>query len=638
MRKKITINIRIRLIASLLSIVIITGISSIIIGYGIINSNILAQAYDVLLRDINTAQYIYENQINSINLMIKHVSTLSYMENAVTHRDSGLILKKISDVKKELNLDILNVTDARGRIIARSRNSRVTGDDVSSDNCVKKVLKTGLPCYGTDIIEREHLMREGPDLVEKTTIIVIPTLRGRSVQKKFEDRAMCLKAAYPIFSDGRCIGVIYGAVILNNNFKIVDLIKSLVFKDEKINGYEIGTVTIFLDDLRISTNVKREDGTRTIGTRVSEEVYNKVFVQQKLWLDKAFVVNNWYISAYVPIYDVNEKAIGILYVGVLDEKYKSIERKTTSYFLLMIILSASVAIILSSYLIRYIIKPINILVDASKEVASGNLSKKINANYEGEIGKLIITFNKMVDAIEERDKMIREQTQKQIVQSEKLASLGRLASGIAHEINNPLTGILTYSSLLKEDLHDSEYIEDLDIIITETLRCRKIVRGILDFARETKLEKQPVQINQIILETLMILEKHVNFQNIRFVKHLGESIPVSNFDVNQMKSVINNLCLNAADAMPDGGELTITTYHDKEKGKIIFQVTDTGIGISEENLGKIFDPFFTTKETGKGTGLGLAVIYGIIERHGGFIDVQSTLGKGTTFTVELPVS
>ncbi len=638
MRKRITINIRIRLIASLLSIVLITGISSIIIGYGIINSNIMGQAYDAVLRDINTAQYVYENKINSINLLVKHVASLSYIEKAVVNRDRALLLSKLTEVKEELNLDILNITDAEGRIIVRSRNRMLAGDDVSADSCIMKVLDNKKPSYGTDIIPKEMLAREGSDLAEQAYINVIPTERARPVDKKFEDRAMALKAAYPIFSGERFIGVIYGAVIINNNYEIVDEIKSLVFKDEKIDGRELGTATIFLDDLRISTNVKNNDGVRTIGTRVSKEVYDKVFIQQKLWLDKAFVVNTWYISGYVPIYDGNDKTGGILYVGILEDKYRSVQRKKTSYFLLTLCISATVAIILSSYLIRYIIKPINILVDASKEVAKGNLNRKIMNQYEGEIGNLINTFNKMVDAIDERDRMLKEQTQKQMVQSEKLASLGRLASGIAHEINNPLTGILTYSSLLKEDLNNTEYAEDLDTIITETLRCRKIVRGMLDFARETKLEKQPVQINQIIMESLSILEKHVNFQNIRIIKDLAPTIPICNLDVNQMKSVINNLCVNAADAMPDGGELAISTYHNKEKGTIVMDVSDTGVGIPEEIIGRIFDPFFTTKETGKGTGLGLAVIYGIIERHGGNINVHSLVGKGTTFTIELPVS
>lgn len=224
---------------------------------------------------------------------------------------------------------------------------------------------------------------------------------------------------------------------------------------------------------------------------------------------------------------------------------------------------------------------------------------------------------------------------KALIQSEKLASLGRLASGIAHEINNPLTGILTFSNLLLEDLENSEYKDDVATIVNETKRCRDIVRGLLDFARETKSEREPLSINNIITETMTILKKHINFQNISIELDLSPEIPMASMDKNQMFSVINNLAINAADAMPDGGKLNIVS--SLKHNIITIVISDTGTGIDEETLSKIFDPFFTTKETGKGTGLGLAVIYGIVERHRGNIDVESTVGVGTTFTITFPV-
>ncbi|MBN1532764.1 MAG: 4Fe-4S binding protein [Spirochaetes bacterium] len=225
-----------------------------------------------------------------------------------------------------------------------------------------------------------------------------------------------------------------------------------------------------------------------------------------------------------------------------------------------------------------------------------------------------------------------------LIQSEKLASLGRMASGIAHEINNPLTGVLTYSSLLLEDLKDTPHADDLETIIRETIRCRTIVRGLLDFARESKHEKERSNLNEIIVNTLQILEKHVNYHKIRIEKDLDPRLPLSLIDVNQMRSVVNNLSENAAHAMPDGGTLTITTRYDDIKDSIVLQIADTGVGISDENLGRIFDPFYTTKKEGKGTGLGLAVTFGIVKRHHGTIEVKSAHGTGTTFTITIPVS
>lgn len=249
----------------------------------------------------------------------------------------------------------------------------------------------------------------------------------------------------------------------------------------------------------------------------------------------------------------------------------------------------------------------------------------------------IKTLEKTAQELSESYEKLVE-TQQAMINSEKLASLGRIASGIAHEINNPLTGILTYSSLLRDDLSGTEYIEDLDVIVKETSRCRDIVRGLLNFARETKIEKQIANLNDIILDTFIILEKHMDFQNIKIAKQLYDHLPLTLMDINQMKSVINNLSENAVHAMEGSGTLTISTNYLPEKRVIELKITDTGHGISKENLPKIFDPFYTTKQPGKGTGLGLAVIYGIIKRHRGSIEVQSELGKGTAFQILLPVT
>ncbi len=638
MKRIIKTNIRVKLIISLFSVVIITGVGAIFIGLRIVNTNILGQAYDDVQSNLNTAQYIYKNNINVINLFMKHLASLTYLKKAVIMNDRELLINKLLEVKRELDLDILNITDSKGKILVRSANHNIYGDDVSNDIFIRYVLKNRILCSGTNVIKMEHLLRESKSLSDQAFIDVVPTPMARKRERRFEDSGMVLMAASPISYKDKTIGVIYGAKLLNNNFDFVDGIKNLVFKNEKINGFEIGTATIFHDDLRISTNVKKNDGSRAIGTQVSEEVYSKVVEHEKTWLDKAFVVNNWYISAYSPIYNIEKSVIGILYVGILEEKYNIIKRNTYLYYLAMMCITAILALVFSIYLLRNIITPIKSLVNASKEIAKGNYNKKINIRSDDEMGYLCSTFNKMIDAIDVRDKKLKEQTERQIVQSEKLASLGRLASGIAHEINNPLTGVLGFGTALMDDLKGSEYQEDMKIIIDETKRCRDIVKGILDFARETTIEKEPANINKLIDDTLSILNKHVNFQNIKIIKKFTEEIPEIPVDKNQIRSVINNLAVNAADAMPNGGQLTLSTYFSKENKHITIEAADTGIGISEENLSNIFDPFFSTKDIGKGTGLGLSVTYRIIERHNGSINVKSKVGEGTSFYISLPMN
>jgi two-component system NtrC family sensor kinase len=224
------------------------------------------------------------------------------------------------------------------------------------------------------------------------------------------------------------------------------------------------------------------------------------------------------------------------------------------------------------------------------------------------------------------------------MQSEKLASLGRLASGVAHEINSPLTGILTFSHLLMRKLKDNpELQKELELIVRETTRVSAIARGLLDFARESKPQKRPCNINNLILHTLSLVERQAVFQNIRMVKNLAPQVPIILLDANQIQQVFMNVLLNAADAMPQEGTLTIASNLPAGDSFVQVKFTDTGCGIPEENLSRIFDPFVTTNPKKKGTGLGLAVSYGIIERHRGRIEVQSEVGRGTTIAIHLPL-
>jgi two-component system NtrC family sensor kinase len=228
--------------------------------------------------------------------------------------------------------------------------------------------------------------------------------------------------------------------------------------------------------------------------------------------------------------------------------------------------------------------------------------------------------------------------QKQLLQAEKLASVGRLSAGVAHEINNPLTGILTHGYFLKKKAGEIKLVQEYsDIIINETMRCRKIIRGLLDFSRQTESEKKLTDINKIVKDTLLLIEHQALMKNVKILTELNEPLPMIIVDANQIQEVFMNIILNALDAMPDGGLLTISSDSIVDGRYIEIKFTDTGCGIPKENLNKLFDPFFTTKKVGEGTGLGLSVSHGIIEKHNGTIEVQSEVGKGSTFAVKLPV-
>ena len=232
-----------------------------------------------------------------------------------------------------------------------------------------------------------------------------------------------------------------------------------------------------------------------------------------------------------------------------------------------------------------------------------------------------------------------QETHLQLVSSEKMASLGKLAAGIAHEINNPLGGILIYSSLMMEDLPENDpRRQDVGRIVQEASRCKDIVKSLLEFARQTEPKREPTDVNRAITDGLFFLENQALFYNIQIIKKLDPFLSLVKGSAGHLKQVFMNIIVNAAEAMYGNGVLTITTYPSSDGNSIFIEFTDTGEGIPEENFTRIFDPFFTTKDVGKGTGLGLATSYGIIEDHGGKISVRSKVGQGATFTIELPAS
>jgi nitrogen-specific signal transduction histidine kinase len=226
--------------------------------------------------------------------------------------------------------------------------------------------------------------------------------------------------------------------------------------------------------------------------------------------------------------------------------------------------------------------------------------------------------------------------QKAQMQQEKLMSIGRLSAGVAHEINNPLTTIMTSSMMLQEELDaDNEMYEELQIIANEAQRCRKIVQSLLDFARQTKPMQKLQDINSIITESIYLTKKQAEFSEVVIRSDLADQLPKIYVDKEQIQQLLINLILNAVESTGPGGSITISTFNFQESGEIGINVADTGKGIAKENLEKIFDPFFTTREYG--TGLGLSIVHSIVERHSGTIEVDSQPEQGTCFKVRLPV-
>ncbi len=356
-------------------------------------------------------------------------------------------------------------------------------------------------------------------------------------------------------------------------------------------------------------------------------------------------------------YPCHPKSLNVL--GVLDTtiSLEDFEKERKQIYNRMII-SGVISVIIISFLLsllltKFVNRPIEKLLLATREAARGNLDTKVEIRSHDELGELAQSFNHMIselkrsrNAIEEWTQTLEQkvnertkelqQVQDQLIRAGKMAALGELAAGVAHEINNPLTGVLTFSSLMLKKVDENHpWKKDLENIVQQTTRCRNIVRGLLDFARQRKPDKKEWDVHSLIERTLALLENQAPFQNIQIIKEFKQNMPMILVDPDQIQQVFMNILINAADAMSkNGGTITIKT--DLKDGIAEISFIDTGCGMTKEQLSKLFTPFFTTKEPGKGTGLGLAISYSIIQNHNGDIEVESEPGKGSTFRIKLP--
>ena len=635
----VRVPIATKLILSFLLIIVIISVVFMVVGVQLISNRIVSEAQEKVRHDLNAAREIYLSKLCHINDVVRLTANRFFLEEAILSGNFDAAKFELLRIINKEELDVLTITDASGRVLIRTSNLSLSGDDQSEDDLVKVVLDSQRPIASTSIVNADDIRKESPLLAELAYFKFIDTPMARVRDDTEETAGMMMKAAAPIFDDhNHLIGVIYGGTLLNRNFEIVDKIKQTVFEDVKYKDQDVGTATIFQDDVRISTNVENEDGSRAIRTRVTEEVYDQVVINGKPWIGRAYVVNNWYITAYEPIRDVYDRIIGILYVGVLEQKYLDIKRQTIISFLAITLAGALVSLIMSYFIAHGISTPINKLVSASKEVAEGNLNANVEIKSNDEFGELAESFNAMAMALKERDKKLKDFTKRKIVESERLALIGQLSANVAHELNNPLQGIVTYSHLLLEKMpNENSNRDSVQKIVTQANRCKDIIRGLLDFSRQRKPDKTLCDVNVVLNDCVSLLENQALFHNIKIINDFEASLPMAVIDPSQIERVFMNLIINAAEAMNGSGQLTSSTRFDPFENFIEVKFIDTGQGITKDDLARIFDPFFTTKEVGHGTGLGLAISYGIVKEHGGTISVESKVSKGTTFSVRLPV-
>ncbi len=521
--------------------------------------------------------------------------------------------------------------------------------------------RAGIGGTEIDIFVQKELAEISPALAARADIPLVPTKAALPTTRTQETRGMVVHTAAAVKAGE---GTLVAGVLLNRNLDFIDAINALVYPEASLTEGSRGTTTLFLEDVRISTNVRLFENVRALGTRVSVEVRAAVLDEGRTWLDRAFVVNDWYISAYEPLIDSFGKRVGMLYVGSLDSPYRAAKAKTlwgiSGGFFFLLALSVPMFLRLA----RGVFRPLENMVETISKVEAGDLSARTGLkDSHNEVSRVSAHLDSVLAQVQERDHRLREwadelenrvetrtsalkdanirleATTKQLILSEKLAAIGEITASVAHEINNPVAVIQGNLDVIYEGVGEAAIPlkPEFSLIYEQVHRINIMVNKLLQFARPeefagTVSAHSP---DAAIEDTMPLVQHLLGKSEIQLSLSLACAHHVA-INRTELQQVLINLIINAIQAMPGGGVLSISTkdFELEAQTGVLITIADTGSGMPPEVLDKIFDPFFTTKKA-EGTGLGLSITQKLVSRSGGKIWAESRIGNGTTFYIFL---
>ena len=607
-------------------------------------SSDLAVANDVFFR----LQKDYLGQLEK--LVESHSFQLAYWEN-----DQARIEDQIALMHATTDFDFLRIV-------------RIDSEEFASTESefLENALRLAKPDVGIQLYYQTEFEDSNPGIADRMWLPLINTPKAAETSRTAENRGMFIRALYPIRNEfDEAVAILDGGVLLNGNFSFVDEIRDLVYGEGTLPDNGWGTVTVFLDDVRISTNVPLREGERALGTRVSSEVRDHVLGDGKKWIDRAFVVHDWYISAYEPILDIRGEKVGMLYTGYLESPYTEAYTRAVTALVVIIVFTGVIVGFFVARGAKGIFGPIERMTYVARATQKGDDIRIGGVRSDTEIGELATQFDAMLDLLKERTAQVEQasreleneveartrelknknfrlqetvdllrETQQQLSLAGKLAALGQLTAGVAHEINNPTAVILGNMDILVKELgEDSSSVQtEIDLIIEQVYRIRAIVDKLLQYSRTREISTavEAVDVNQLMHETLDLVHHELSAKAIEVNKVLlAESKAYINS--HELQQVLINLLMNAVQALPYGGSLDYSSADSR--GGVEIRIKDYGEGISKSDLPHVFDPFFSNKS--EGTGLGLSVSHSLIQRYGGDIEVKSQQGEWTEFIVIL---
>jgi two-component system NtrC family sensor kinase len=637
--KKLSKNILI----SLFGIIAIFVLSMPVLGFYVIKKNIIESGQAKVKNDLNTARLIYQDEIEIIRDVIRFTALRFFIKDAISRDEIDALKKQLEEIRKTESLDVLNLTDENGKVLVRSRNPSIYGDDQSHDELLKQVIQRKKVIAGTVVVSSAELMKEGRELAQQSYMKLTPTPKAKPTSETELTDGMMIKAAAPVFgNDGRAVGILYGGTLLNRNFEIVDRVKQTVYQDAKYKGRDIGTATIFQGDIRISTNVRSEDGSRAIATRVSEAVYDQVLDKGLTWTDRAFVVTDWYKTAYEPIRDINGRIIGILYVGTLEKPFADMERNTFLVFLIIVLIATLLACVLSAIPAGAISRPVTNMLQATKKISEGNLGYKVNAQTGiDELNTLAASFNEMSTRLNEREQSLK-------IANKKLAELNKTYLDLVSFVSHELKGILASTTANAYSLQDrllGTINDEQERAINSITRNLDYLAGTLSrFLNLSRIEKGELELHKaevslredVFNRALEAFSSKAAEKQMEIVNNLQPQLKAK-CDKDLLLVAANNLIGNAIlygfnkgkvilNSKEVGGKIQVEVYNDSRP------VTP----LEKERLFRKFSRLDTieTKQA-KGTGLGLFITKEIITKHGGEIWIEpKEQGNSFIFQIE----